>query len=114
MRSGGLIIIVFIAWMAVGLWAFAKTKTKSAAAVRVTLYLVSYPVALVLLAQFRPVHPVIAVPLIMAGIPWLLAGSHLQKVVADPSAAKPGEMIGLPLKLWGWGFVLSVGIGLLF
>ena len=111
MRSGGFIIVVFILWMAVGLWAFARTRNKSSAAVQAALYLVSYPAALALLFVHRPVHATIAVPLIMAGIPWLLAGSHLQKVVADPSAATPGTFVGLPLSLWGWGLALSIGVG---
>lgn len=114
MRSGGLIILVFLVWMIVGLWAFAKTKSKSSAAVQAALYIVSYPAIIVLFVQLKPVPLVIAIPLVMAGVPWLLAGSHLQKVSADPSAAKPGEFIGLPLKLWGWGLALSIGIGALF
>lgn len=114
MRSGGLIVLVFLAWMIAGLWAFAKTKSKSAAAVQAALYIVSYPAVIALLVQLKPIPPVVAVPLIMAGIPWLLAGSHLQKVAADSSAAKPGEFIGLPLKLWGWGLALSIGVGVLF
>jgi hypothetical protein len=41
MRSGGLIIVVFIAWMAVGFWAFLKTRKKSVAAIQAALFLVS-------------------------------------------------------------------------
>lgn len=114
MRTGGLFILVLLAWLVAGLWAFAKTKNKCTAAVQTALYIVSYPALMVLFFQFKPVSPVIAVPLVMAGIPWLLAGSHLQQVSANPSAAKPGEFLGLPRKLWGWGLLLSVGIGLLF
>ena len=114
MRSGGLIIFVLFAWMAAGLWAFFKTRTKSAAAIQTALYLVSYPAVLALVFNLKPMHPVIAVPLVIAGIPWLLAGVHLQKVIADPSWAKSGEFVGLPLKFWAWGLVLSVGVGALF
>ena len=114
MRTGGLFIVILLAWLVAGLWAFSKAKIKSTAAVHAALYIVSYPALMALFVQFKPMSPVIAVPLVMAGIPWLLAGSHLQKVSADSSAAKPGELLGLPLKLWGWGLVLSVGVGLLF
>lgn len=89
-------------------------RQKCAAAVHAALFIVRYPALMVLLFQLKPVPPIIIAPLVMSGIPWLLAGSHLQQVLADPSAAKPGEFLGLPFKFWGWGLLLSVGVGLLF
>src|SRR5690348_8723281 len=111
MRSGGLIVVVFIAWMAMGLWAFLKTRKKSIAAIQAALFLVSYPAIMALVLNFKPLHPAVAVPLVMLSVPWLFAGIHLQKVVADPSTAKPNEFVGFPLKFWAWGLALSVGVG---
>ena len=113
MRSGGIFILVLIAWMLMGLWAFSKARNKSKDAIQTATFIVVYPIALVVLFQLKPMPPVIALPLVMCGIPWLGAGSHLKKVTADPSATRPGDFIGLPYKFWGWGLFLSVAIGVL-
>ena len=114
MRTGGLFVVVLLVWLAVGLWTFAMTKNKSAAAIQAALFVVSYPAAMILLFQFKPVPPVIVTPMIMMGVPWLMMGVTLQKLLAEPSAAKPGELLGFPLNFWGWGLAISIVVGVLF
>jgi hypothetical protein len=75
-------------------------------------YILCYPMAMFLAFQNKPVPAAIITPLIMAGVPWLLAEVHLDKVLKDPEASKPGEFIGLPGSYWPFGlggaFVLEL------
>jgi len=114
MRSGGLIILFFVAWIVAALWNFARTKETSADAKQTAAYIVGYPIVVVLALEERPFPMIAATILIMAGLPWLLAGIHLSKVLKEPSTSKPGEFIGLPAKFWLWGIGLSAAIPLVF
>lgn len=113
MRSGGLIIIFFFGWIIVALWSFVRARERSTDATQTAAYIISYPVAVLGALEAKPLPMVMATVLVMAGIPWLMAGLHLAKILKDPSQSKPGTFAGLPGKLWGWGIVLSVGVGLI-
>lgn len=114
MRSGGLIIVVFLVWMGSALYAFLKTPNPGGEAKQTAAFIVAYPLLLWWMLESRPVAPIIAIPVIMAGIPWLLSGSHLAKALKSSYPSKPGEFVGLPLSYWWWGLGLSVGTALIF
>lgn len=114
MRSGGFIILFFVAWIVAALWKFARAKETSTDAKQTAAYIVCYPIVAVLALEERPLPMVAATILVMAGLPWLLAGIHLGKALNAPSASKPREFIGLPAKLWLLGIGLSVAIPLVF
>lgn len=114
MRSGGLIIVVFLVWMGSALYAFFKTPNPGSEAKQTAAFIVAYPLLVWWMLESRPVAPVITIPVIMAGIPWLLSGNHLAKVLKSSYLPKPGEFVGLPLSYWWWGLGLSVGIALMF
>ena len=114
MRSSGLIVLFFLAWIIAALWNFVKAKERSTDAKQTAAYIIGYPVAVVLALEEKPLPMVAATLLVMAGLPWLLAGIHLGKVLKDPSQSKPGEFIGLPATFWLWGIGLSVAIPIVF
>lgn len=113
MRLGGLIIFFFLGWIAVALWGFVRAKERSTDAMQTAAYIVAYPIAVLVALEAKPLPAVAATVLVMAGIPWLMAGVHLAKILKDPSQSTPGTFAGLPAKLWVWGIVLSVGVGLI-
>lgn len=100
--------------MVYGLYQFARIREKSADAIQTTAYIVGYPICVLLFSEYKPIEPALAVPLVMAGWPWLLAGVHLNDIIKDPTAIKQDELVGFPKKLWIWGAVISVAIGAIF
>jgi hypothetical protein len=113
MRGGTPLLLLFAFWAVAGLWAYLKTKDKSKDATQTALYLLFYPAVVTFVVASKPVPAFVASPLVLAGVPWLLAGIHLSKVIKNPAATKPGEFIGLPVKFWLWGLAISVAIPLL-
>ncbi len=114
MRSGGLIILFFVVWIVTALRNFVRAKETSMDAKQTAAYIVGYPIAVLLALEERPLPMVAATILVMAGLPWLLAGIHLGEALKGPTASKPGEFIGLPAQFWFWGIGLSIAVPLVF
>jgi hypothetical protein len=110
MRGGGLFILFFLGWIIFALWGFFRANETSIDAKQTAAYIVGYPFAFVLALEEKPLPFFVATLLVMAGLPWLMAGLHLSKILKDPSASKPGTFVGLPANLWWWGVGLSLAI----
>mgnify|MGYP003628452207 CR=1 FL=1 len=111
MRGG--IILIFGFWLLSGLWAYLKTRNHSTDATITALFIVSYPMVMIFAFQFKPLPSILVMPLIVSGIPWLLAGIHLNKILKDPSQSRLGEFVGFSAKYWGWLLGVSVLIPIL-
>lgn len=113
MIYGALLVLLFLIALVYGLYQFARAAEKSRDAVQTTVYIILYPVVAYLLWHWRPMPAWVVAPVVMAGIPWLVAGIHLNEIVKDPSLAKEHEIVGFPRGFWIWGMALAVIIGLL-
>jgi hypothetical protein len=109
MRGIILTVLLFwllLFWLAAQLYTFWRSKNKSTEAKLTVAYIVGYPLLLVYLALNTPLSAAILFPVAMGGLPWLFAGTHLRKIIAEGYRRNPGEFIGIPLRYW-----LGIGIG---
>lgn len=113
MHTSGFLLLFCLASLVYGLCTYSRAKQKTKDATQTALYIVIYPILITIVMSNKPVEPWIAVPVVMAGIPWLFAGAHLNQVVKDPSITNPRNFAGVPIKLWLIGAIVSVIIGVI-
>jgi len=113
MSFGALLILLPLIALIYGLYQFIRAQTKTRDAVQTTAYIVLYPIVVYLLWRTGPVPAWVAAPVVMAGLPWIVAGIHLNEIVKDPAIAKDNEFVGFPYGFWIWGGVLAVIVGLI-
>lgn len=106
--------------LAAALWglgavqAFFKTREKSLDAKRTAAFILLWPILVLILVLNEPVPMIIAVPVLFAFIPWLMAGAHLWHILQDPGAERPDEIMGIPRAYWSWGGLGAILLGILF
>ncbi|ABA57044.1 hypothetical protein [Nitrosococcus oceani] len=93
-----LLTLIFLFWLAGGLYGFLKTKNKSPEAKRTVAYILGYPLLAVYVASDGLPPAAIVFPVGLGGVFWLLAGMHLQKVLEGEYPPTPGTFIGLSIK----------------
>lgn len=113
MSLGALIILLPLAAFVYGLYQFVRAEEKTRDAMQTTAYIVLYPIVVYLLWRGGPVPAWVTAPVVMAGLPWIVAGIHLNEIVKDPAIAKPNEFVGFPYRFWIWGGVLAVVVGVI-
>lgn len=112
MSFGGLLLLVLLGTLGYGVFQFLRAGSKSREAVQTTVYIILYPVAAYAAWVNKP-PAWLAVPVIAAGLPWLVAGIHLNEIVKDPGLARSDQFVGFPYRFWLWGGALSVLLGVL-
>lgn len=114
MSFGGLLFLFFLGSLCYGVYQFARAKEKTREASQATTYIVLYPVIVYFVFRGEATPAWLAAPVILAGLPWLVAGIHLNEIVKDPTLVRSNEFVGFPYRFWIWGGVLSAGLGALF
>lgn len=114
MSVGLLLVLLPLVALAYGLYQFIRAEEKSRDAIQTTAYIIVYPVVVYLAWRSGSVPSWLAWPVVVAGLPWIVAGIHLNEIVKDPTVVKDNEFVGFPYRFWIWGGVLSVALGLLF
>ena len=110
-----LVIILSAALWGIGaVFAFARTREKSADARLTAGYILLWPAMLAILLINEPVPMWIAVPTMFGFIPWLMAGPHLWAILRDPSRSQPDELMGIPRAYWTWGGLAAILLGVIF
>lgn len=113
MGFGVLFIVLVLIATAYGLFQFFRAETKTRQAIETTAYIILYPAVVYVAWRSGPAPAWIVAPLILAGLPWIVAGIHLNEIVKDPGLARDNEFVGFPRGFWIWGGALAVLIGLL-
>ena len=113
MSFGALLILLPLIALVYGLYQFIRAEKKTRDAVQTTAYIVLYPIVVYLLWRTGSVPAWVAAPVVMAGLPWIVAGIHLNEIVKDPDIAKDNEFVGFPYGFWIWGGLLAVIVGLI-
>jgi hypothetical protein len=110
------LLVVFIAalWGIAGVVALVRSRTRDRDARLTAAYILGYPVLAVGVFLSHPVPLWLGVPVVFGFIPWLMAGPHLWRLLADPGAARPDELIGIPRAYWLWGGLGALALGFLF
>ncbi|NKN31725.1 hypothetical protein [Marichromatium bheemlicum] len=110
-----LIIIAIVAgWALVALALAWRVRAHDVEARVSAAYFVLWPMAAVSLLLQAPVPGVIALPMTLGFLPWFLAGPHLWGRLRRGVPAAPATFIGLSHRVWGWGILLSMLLGLFF
>ncbi len=109
-----LIVAAAAIWGVVSVLAFARTRDKTADAKLSAAYILFYPALAVATFLNAPVPLWLGVPVVFGFLPWFLAGPHLWKVLRDPGASRPDELIGIPRSYWAWGGLGALLLGLVF
>jgi hypothetical protein len=108
------VILIAAVWGVGAVVAFLATRERSPDAKLTALYILGYPALVVALLLAQPVPLWVAVPAAFGFIPWLMAGPHLWRILRDPGAIRPDEVIGIPRAYWVWGGLGALLLGLLF
>lgn len=99
-----------------GLWALIRVcmyrafdGPKSRQADQTMAFVLGYPI-IVWIASFKPLAPVVAIPLALAGVAYMFAGLHLTRALAHPEKIPPHTFAGLPYLAW----IALLTVGALF
>lgn len=114
MSFGGLLLLFFLGSLCYGVYQFARAREKTPEALQTTAYIVMYPVVVYFVFRDGPTPAWLAWPVIVAGLPWLVAGIHLNEIVKDPTLVRDNEFVGFPRGFWLWGVALSAVFGAFF
>lgn len=113
MAYGALLLLLLLSSLVYALHQFARAEEKSRAAIQATVYIIAYPAMALAAWLAGPLPAWITAPLVLAGLPWIVAGVYLNEIVKDPSIAREDQFVGFPYGFWIWGGVLAVLIGYL-
>jgi hypothetical protein len=113
MSFGGLLFLFFLGSLCYGVYQFVRAREKTREAVQTTFYIVLYPVVVYFVFREGPTPAWLAAPVVVAGLPWLVAGIHLNEIVKDPTLVRRNEFVGFPHRFWIWGGILSAALGAL-
>lgn len=112
MIYGGLILLCLVISLVYSLYQFFRAGEKTIDAAQTAVYVVIYPFFVYVIWRAWPVPLWLLLPVVVAGIPWLVAGIHLNEIVKDPTLIRDDQFVGFPYTFWLWGVVLSVALGL--
>lgn len=111
MVYGALLLLLLLSALVYALYQFAQAEEKSRAAIQATVYIIAYPAVALAAWAAGPLPAWITAPLVLAGLPWIVAGIYLNEIVNDPSIVRENQFVGFPYRFWVWGGVLAVLIG---
>lgn len=113
MVAAGLFIFVLLGALVYGIFQFVRAEKRTWEAAQTIIYIVVYPVVVYLAWLARPLPAWVVMPIVVAGLPWVVAGIHLNEIVKDPSVAKDNELVGFSYRFWIWGGAVAVVLGLI-
>jgi len=113
MGFGALLGVLVLASLVYGVYQFVRAEKKTPEAMQTTAYIVLYPVVVYMMWRTGYGPPWLVAPVATAGIPWIVAGIHLNEIVKDPTLVRDNEFVGFPFGFWIWGGLLSLAAGLL-
>jgi hypothetical protein len=113
MAYAALLLLVLMSALVYALYQFARTRERSRAAVQATVYIVAYPLVVLVAWLAWPLPAWITAPLALAGLPWIVSGIYLNEIVKDPTVARDDQFVGFPYGFWIWGGAVAVLVGYL-
>ncbi|AHF04490.1 hypothetical protein MARPU_12020 [Marichromatium purpuratum 984] len=109
-----IIIAIVSGWVLVALALAVRVRVCDLEARLSAAYFVFWPVAAISLLLQAPVPGVIALPALLGFLPWFLSGPYLWARLRRGAPAMPEAFIGIAFRVWGWGILLSMLLGLFF
>lgn len=113
MAYGALLLLLLLSALVYALYQFARAEEKSRAAVQATVYIIAYPAVALAAWLAGPLPAWITAPLVLAGLPWIVAGIYLNEIVKNPGIVRENHFVGFPYRFWVWGGALAVLLGYL-